>query len=192
MKYIIEGIRNGKLIVYRTYKKKEKLSISKFNERMKLPETPILEEVEEEGWGNEEEVPKKAQSKERYFFPNQVSFLEIELRLVFHTITSEWATIRDSIKLMLPKSLFPTNIVREVAVIDYKELLKYLDSIDAAKYRNPVNSAADIKFSLALENDLYDYNWRIEDLNDSPIQFINDNLKKEREIQGIKDSLWKP
>ncbi|MCP3660697.1 MAG: hypothetical protein GY830_10475 [Bacteroidetes bacterium] len=204
VKFIIAGVEKGLLRPFTDFTKKKRMTKEQFKRKLLVPISSQSLEEDEDSWGEE---PKKKnitkQQKNEYFFPCQVTILELEEELLFHGRRSEWSFNPLSIKLVLPQYLFDTKLKKNVAVFDFKELMDYLDKTPGALWRNDINTSNHKKFSTAFKERLFDYVLRkIENPKDDTIaemygaqtekEALIASYKEEAKLRSMMDKIWIP
>jgi len=169
-KIIIEAVHAGVLFPYKNDSLLTRMSKEEFLENMKMPAYGGDQLTEEEkamgfteddawgddgwgddsGWGDESassDAPaddaSSATASADYFFPSDVSVLQIMEDWVFDKRRSRLFYDIQSITLILPADKFPeTGLRREVATFKYKDLEELFRSMpEEALWFNPQNSA---------------------------------------------------
>ena len=165
-KIIIEAVDAGVLFPYKNDSLLTRMSKEEFLENLKMPSYGGDQLTEEEkamgftadddwgsddgwgddsGWGDEEttEEETSALAGSDYFFPADVSVLEIMEDWVFDKRRSRLFYDIQSITLILPAEKFPeTGLQRQVATFRYKDLEELFRSMpEEALWFNPQNSA---------------------------------------------------
>jgi gliding motility associated protien GldN len=169
-KIIIEAVHAGVLFPYKNDSLLTRMSKEEFLENMKMPSYGGDQLTEEEkamgftadddwgsddgwgddaGWGDDEsttggdESSSAAAATADYFFPADVSVLQIMEDWVFDKRRSRLFYDIQSITLILPADKFPeTGLRREVATFRYKDLEELFRSMpEEALWFNPQNSA---------------------------------------------------
>ena len=212
-KYVIEGVKNGKLIPFKGWEKKERMTISEFMENLSIPSSGVVGEEEEDFLDDfdafertdqqEIEARKLTTNNTEHYFPNEVSIMVFKEDLLFHRRTSEWTFDPKSIQLLIPASKFETGTRRAIAVFDYHELMDYLDTVPDAMWRNDTNDAANKKFSIAFKERIFKaYLTKIENPEDMTIAEMygadNDldarkaSMQEEINLIYFMDKIWVP
>jgi gliding motility associated protien GldN len=169
-KLIIEAVNAGVLFPYKNDSLLTRMSKEEFLENLKMPEYggDVLTEEEkalgfteddawgagdgwgdDAGWGDEPansnagDATATAASGADYFFPSDVSVLEIMEDWVFDKRRSRLFYDIQSITLILPAEKFPETVLqRQVATFKYKDLEELFRSMpEEALWFNPQNSA---------------------------------------------------
>ena len=169
-KLIIEAVNAGVLFPYKNDSLLTRMSKEEFLENLKMPDYGGGALTEEEkamgfteddawgaddgwgdntGWGDEpadtpkEETASSALGSADYFFPSDVSVLEIMEDWVFDKRRSRLFYDIQSITMILPADKFPeTGLQRQVATFKYKDLEELFRSMpEEAIWFNPQNSA---------------------------------------------------
>lgn len=226
-KIIIEAVNAGVLFPYKNDSLKTRMSKEEFLENLKMPSYGGDELTEEEkamgfteddgwgdegdgwgdegeGWGDEESTEEEATEavSTDYFFPSDISVLEIMEDWVFDKRRSRLFYDIQSIKLILPAEKFPeTGLQREVATFKYKDLEKLFRSMpEEALWFNPQNSAehknlADAfllrLFSARLIKVANPEDSYISDIyNTSPKEGLIASQRIEQELLELEHELW--
>lgn len=224
-KIIIEAVEAGVLFPYKNDSLKTRMSKEEFLENLKMPVYGGDELTEEEkamgfteddgwgddgwgdegdGWGDEEGTEEEATEEVSadYFFPNDISVLEIVEDWIFDKRRSRLFYDIQSIKLILPAEKFPeTGLQREVATFKYKDLEDLFRSMpEEALWFNPQNSAehknlADAfllrLFSARLIKVANPEDSYISDIyNSSPKEGLIASQKIEQELLELEHELW--
>ena len=203
MIYILKAIQSGRVKAYDSYEKTKQLSLEEINERLKLPETAPQEEEGEE-WGIEnpepEGVPAPKTPKTYYFLPREITTIELEEDVCFDTKYYEWYHKIRSVKIIIPKSRFETGVRKEVCVVDFDELIEYLETYEPdAVWRNKANSAANKKLSIALKERMFSsLIVKVENPSDAyvgeeftdPLKKIEARYLEETRLEELKKSLY--
>jgi len=172
-KIIIEAVNAGVLFPYKNDSLLTRMSKEEFLENLKMPAYGGDELSEEEkamgfteddgwgddggdgwgdesggdGWGDEEASADgggdEATASADFFFPSDISVLEIMEDWIFDKRRSRLFYDIQSIKMILPAEKFPeTGLQREVATFKYKDLEQLFRSMpEEALWFNPQNSA---------------------------------------------------
>ena len=225
-KIIIEAVEAGVLFPYKNDSLKTRMSKEEFLENLKMPAYGGDELTEEEkamgfteddgwgddgwgdegdtGWGDEEGTTEETTEEVSadYFFPNDISVLEIVEDWIFDKRRSRLFYDIQSIKLILPAEKFPeTGLQREVATFKYKDLEDLFRSMpEEALWFNPQNSAehknlADAfllrLFSARLIKVANPEDSYISDIyNSSPKEGLIASQKIEQELLELEHELW--
>ncbi len=203
VKFIIEGVEKGLLVPFTDFTKKKRMTKSQFKENLLEPSSSLKLEQEEEDFLGEKKAKTPKKPKHEYFFPHQVTILELEEELLFHGRRSEWSFDIKSIKLIIPQDLFETHISRDVGVFDFQELIKYLDSVPEALWRNDINASSHKKFSVAFKERLFSSVLRkVDNPKDLTIRQMYEaksdeealiaSLKEEDKLINLMDKVWIP
>lgn len=226
-KIIIEAVEAGVLFPYKNDSLKTRMSKEEFLENLKMPayggdelteEEKAMGFTEDDGWGDDgwgdegdtgwgdeeggtdEEATEVASAD--YFFPNDISVLEIVEDWIFDKRRSRLFYDIQSIKLILPAEKFPeTGLQREVATFKYKDLEDLFRSMpEEALWFNPQNSAehknlADAfllrLFSARLIKVANPEDSYISDIyNSSPKEGLIASQKIEQELLELEHELW--
>ncbi len=128
-KWIIQGIQKGILQPYQDHLCKKKMSMKEFDNNLKLPEDNQTEELNSLGSNNWDNTQEKNQTEEhsKYFFPNEISVMEIIAFVLFDKKETKMKTIPYAIQLIIPASKFETGISRNLCVIKCEDFFKYTD-----------------------------------------------------------------
>lgn len=169
-KIVIEAVNAGVLFPYKNDSLLTRMSREEFLENMKMPSYGGESLTEEEkamgfteddswgadddgwgddaGWGDDEKTEEKSDATAAagdadYFFPADVSVLELMEDWVFDKRRSRLFYDIQSITLILPADKFPeTGLQRQVATFRYKDLEELFRSMpEEALWFNPQNSA---------------------------------------------------
>ncbi len=227
-KIIIEAVNAGVLFPYKNDSLQTRMSKEEFLENLKMPAYGGDELTEEEkamgftqddgwgdegdgwgdegdsGWGDEESTESEATEATSvdYFFPSDISVLEIVEDWLFDKRRSRLFYDIQSIKLILPAEKFPeTGLQREVATFKYKDLEKLFRSMpEEALWFNPQNSAehknlADAfllrLFSARLIKVANPEDSYISDIyNSSPKDGLIASQRIEQELLELEHELW--
>ncbi len=227
-KIIIEAVNAGVLFPYKNDSLTTRMSKEEFLENLKMPAYGGDELTEEEkamgfseddgwgdegdgwgdegdsGWGDEESTEDDATeaTSTDYFFPSDISVLEIVEDWLFDKRRSRLFYDIQSIKLILPAEKFPeTGLQREVATFKYKDLEKLFRSMpEEALWFNPQNSAehknlADAfllrLFSARLIKVANPEDSYISDIyNSSPKDGLIASQRIEQELLELEHELW--
>lgn len=226
-KIIIEAVHAGVLFPYKNDSLLTRMSKEEFLENMKMPSYGGDQLTEEEkamgftadddwgdddgwgddsGWGDEESTASNESSDATatadYFFPADVSVLQIMEDWVFDKRRSRLFYDIQSITLILPADKFPeTGLRREVATFKYKDLEELFRSMpEEALWFNPQNSAehknlADAfllrLFSARLIKVANPEDSYIADIyNNSPKEGLIASQRIEEELLQLEHELW--
>lgn len=211
-KFIIQGVKEGKLQPYTDETLTKEMSKEQFLENLKLPQEEGLSEQEKAlgftnedgGWGGQQNVAPTSQQKEKeveYFLPNQITTLELIEDLIFNKVNASFVNDIQALTLILPENLFPTGLRRLVGTFKYKDLAAYLDSKPKeALWINVKNSAGNIKMTEAIELRLFDSriikienpdNLTVEDIyNKTPKASLQASKQLEEELIELDYFLW--
>jgi gliding motility associated protien GldN len=229
-KIIIEAVHAGVLFPYKNDSLLTRMSKEEFLENMKMPSYTGDQLTEEEkamgftaddnwgdddgwgddsGWGDEESTASNessgaatATATADYFFPADVSVLQIMEDWVFDKRRSRLFYDIQSITLILPADKFPeTGLRREVATFRYKDLEELFRSMpEEALWFNPQNSAehknlADAfllrLFSARLIKVANPEDSYIADIyNNSPKEGLIASQRIEEELLQLEHELW--
>jgi len=205
-KIIIEAVRQGLLTPYEPQNDSANIpmTVEKFNENMTVPveEVGLTEEekalgfTEEDdaGWGDwgEEttddggEVTEEVEEASAdYFFPNQVSIMEIKEDIIFDKKRSRLYYDIQTVKMIIPPENIPTGtgLQRPVATFRYKDLYELFRSMpEEALWFNRQNSREHKNLSDAFELRLFYA--RIIKVENPDGEFIQDRYNK-----SVKESL---
>ncbi len=183
-KYIIEGVKAGRLVPYLDEKFAEPMTQEAFFEKLRLPDFDEFSEEEktigltEEEWSSD--ASKKIHKEETidYFLPNEVSILEIAEDWIFDKVRSVQVYDIQSIKLIIPANKFETGLRKEVGIFKYKDLAAYFDEQEIP-WVNVNNSAGNVLLTEAFELRLFSSKIiKLENPDDSTIASIYDNSPK--------------
>lgn len=154
-KFIIEGVKLNLLTAYSDEEFLYPMTQEEFLENLKIPETGNFSDIDDDDWGDsfQKKAPKQEDESD-YFFPNEVSLLEIMEDWIFHKVRSEEICDIQSIKLIIPANKLETGLRRDVAIFKYKDLAAYFDE-QKVVWHNVNNRAADIKMTEAFEQRLF-------------------------------------
>ncbi|MDH3708973.1 MAG: gliding motility protein GldN [Cyclobacteriaceae bacterium] len=227
-KIIIEAVNAGVLFPYKNDSLLTRMSKEEFLENLKMPayggdelteEEKAMGFSEDDGWGDEgagwedegdsgwgdeeskEDAATEATSTD-FFFPSDISVLEIVEDWLFDKRRSRLFYDIQSIKLILPAEKFPeTGLQREVATFKYKDLEKLFRSMpEEALWFNPQNSAehknlADAfllrLFSARLIKVANPEDSYISDIyNSSPKDGLIASQRIEQELLELEHELW--
>lgn len=226
-KIIIEAVKAGVLFPYKNDSLQTRMSKEEFLENLKMPVYGADQLTEEEkamgfteddvwgtddswgddsGWGDEETTDQQADvapsTGSDYFFPMDVSVLEIMEDWVFDKRRSRLFFDIQSITLILPADKFPeTGLQRQVGTFKYKDLEELFRSMpEEAIWFNPQNSAehknlADAfllrLFSARLIKVANPEDSYIADIyNTSPKEGLNASQRIEQELLELEHELW--
>jgi gliding motility associated protien GldN len=157
-KLIIEGVKSGVLTPYTNDSLAIEMPIEQFFENLGLPKEEGLSADEkalgftdDAGWDNKK-APTSVVREEEYFFPNEITTLELMEDVIFDKMSSRLIYDIQCIKLIIPADKFPTGLRRVVATFKYKDLAAYFDSMPKeAVWVNVKNNAGNIKLTEAFE-----------------------------------------
>lgn len=208
-KIIIEAVKSGELYPYTTDSLNTRMTKEQFLENMKLPdvggglseEEKALGFSEEDdgwggGWGDDTSADDGGddggdggdEANSDYFFPNEVSILEIMEDIIFDKKRSRLYYDMQSIKLIIPAEKFETGLYREVAIFRYKDLVELFRSQpDRAVWFNPWNSQEHRNLADAFTLRLF--HARIIKVENPDDQYIVDIYNKSPR-QGLMASQW--
>lgn len=215
-KFIVEGVKEGILQPYTDETFLKEMSKEQFLENLKLPKEEGLSEQEkalgftneDSGWGDSQAAtptsPEQGKEKEKeveYFFPNQITTLELVEDLIFNKVNSSFVNDVQAITLILPEHLFPTGLRRIVGTFKYKDLAAYLDNKPKeALWINVKNSAGNMKMTEAIELRLFDSrivkvenpdNLTVDDIyNKTPNASLQASKQLEEELIELDYFLW--
>ena len=228
-KIIIEGVNAGVLFPYKNDSLLTRMSKEEFLENLKMPAYGGDELTEEEkamgfteddswgdddgwgddaGWGDEQQAGDEtadasaASGGVDYFFPMDVSVLEIMEDWVFDKRRSRLFYDIQSISMIIPAEKFPeTGLQRQVATFKYKDLEELFRSMpEEALWFNPQNSAehknlADAfllrLFSARLIKVANPEDSYIADIyNTSPKEGLIASQRIEQELLELEHELW--
>ena len=206
-KIIIEAVKKGLLYPY-DYSNDSlntRLTKEQFLERIRLPdegggltdeEKALGFSDDEGGWGDEgdgfgeddagpvEEVEAEADE----FLPNQITTLEIMEDVIFDKKRSRLYYDIQSIKLILPSTLFETGLIKPVATFKFKDLVELWKNMPGeAIWFNPQNSRE--HRNLADAFDLRLFSSRIIKVENPDDNFIVDVFNKSPK-EGVMASQW--
>ena len=128
------------------------------------------------------------QASADYFFPNEVSILEIMEDIVFDKKRSRLYYDNQSIKLVIPANKFETGLFKVVGVFRYKDLVDLFQSLpEQAIWFNPWNSQEHRNLADAFTLRLF--NARIIKVENPDDQYIVD-IYNQSPRQGLMASQW--
>ncbi len=203
-KVIIDAVKEGKLQPYENDSLSRRMSKERFLEQLKLPEVGgglSDEEIAlgfsdsddgwggggDDGWGDDGGSGGEGEEQD-YFFPNEISILELQEDIIFDKKRSRLYYDLQSIKLVIPAEKFETGLIREVAVFRYKDLAKlFKEKPSEAIWFNPWNSQEHRNLADALALRLF--NARIIKVENPQDSYIVDVYNKSPK-QGILASQW--
>lgn len=162
-KIIFEGIKNGHLTPYKDEEFKEAMTQEEFWERLKHPgeDAPGHKEAEfdqEDDWGDGDKKEQSETTEENadYFFPHEVSVLEIMEDRIYDKLKGEMLNDIQAIQLIIPAKKFETGLRREVGILKFKDLYEYFKKLtDKAVWVNENNSARNLNLAEAFERRLF-------------------------------------
>ena len=202
-KLMIDAVNNGELTPYFTDSTVRRMSKEEFLERMKIPDTgggltdeeKALGFTEDDGgwgdsggWGDESEEDSEASAGDDYFFPQQVSIVEIMEDVIFDKKRSRLYYDIQSLTMILPAELFETGIYRPVASFKFKDLEPIFKKVmEDAKWFNPQNSREHKNFADAFALRLFKA--RLTKVENPENNYIVDIYNKSQ-AQGIMASQW--
>jgi len=204
-KVIIDAVKKGKLVPYENDSLERKMSKERFLEQLKLPEVGgglSDEEIAlgfsdsddgwggggDDGWGDDGGSGGEGGGDQDYFFPNEISILELQEDIIFDKKRSRLYYDLLSIKLVIPAEKFETGLIREVAVFKYKDLARlFKENPSQAIWFNPWNSQEHRNLADALALRLF--NARIIKVENPQDSYIVDVYNKSPK-QGILASQW--
>ncbi len=228
-KIVIEAVQAGILHPYVNDSLKTRMSKEEFLENLKMPDLGggLTEEEkalgfgdedefgDDDGWGSDEEGDdgwgdegedenaSSGSNSADYFFPSDVSVLEIMEDVIFDKRRSRLYYDIQSVKLVIPASVFAstTGLQKEIGVFKYIDLVALFRSIpDEAIWFNPQNSAehknlADAftlrLFSARLTKIANPENSEIVDIyNRSPKDGIMASQQLEHKLMEMEHNLW--
>ncbi len=173
-KIIVEAVKQGVLYPYENDSLKTRMSKEQFLTNITLPEQGggLSEEEKalgfsddndswgDDGWGDtgsDATADANEDLGDDYFRPSEMAILELMEDMIFDKKRSRMYWDIQSVKIILPASLFPeTGLIREVAVFKYKDLVELFKNMpDEAIWFNPQNSAAHRNLADAFELRLF-------------------------------------
>lgn len=140
-KIIIDAVNDGRLFPYTNDSLMRRMPKEEFLENLKVPQfgAPALTDEERAmgftdddgwGWGDDNGGDKPSTSRDFYFYPRQVSVLEIMEDFIFDKRRSRAYWDIQTVKLIIPAKEFPeTGFQREVATFRYKDLYELFKSM---------------------------------------------------------------
>ncbi|OJW72229.1 MAG: hypothetical protein BGO68_06195 [Candidatus Amoebophilus sp. 36-38] len=213
-KFIIDGVKEGRLVPYKDEKLIEKMTKEEFLENLRLPQHEALSAHEkalgfadDSGWDDKKTTTsdkKDEKAKEvvvEEFLPNEITTLELVEDLIFNKVSATFIYDIQTIKLIIPAEKFPTGLRKTVGTFRYKDLAAYFDSKPKeALWVNVKNSAANIKLTEAMELRLFDSritkidnpdDKAIEDIyNKTPKQSLYASQELEEQLIELDQFLW--
>lgn len=134
-KVIIDAVNDGRLFPYQNDSLKTRMTKEEFLENLKLPQYGVTELTDEEramgftdddgwgDWGDDAGDAAADDSRDFYFFPRQISVLEVMEDFIFDKRRSRAYWDIQAINLIIPAKEFPeTGLQRRVASFRYKDL----------------------------------------------------------------------
>jgi gliding motility associated protien GldN len=161
-KVIIDAVNDGRLFPYENDSLKTRMTKEEFLENLKLPQYGVTELTDEEramgftddndGWGDWGDDTADAgadDSRDFYFFPRQVSVLEVMEDFIFDKRRSRAYWDIQAINLIIPAKEFPeTGLQRRVASFRYKDLEQLFRSMpQEAVWFNYQNQKANLNLA---------------------------------------------
>lgn len=160
-KVIIDAVNDGRLFPYQNDSLKNRMTKEEFLENLKLPQYGVTELTDEEramgftdddGWGDWDDDAGDAaadDSRDFYFFPRQVSVLEVMEDFIFDKRRSRAYWDIQAINLIIPAKEFPeTGLQRRVASFRYKDLEQLFRSMpQEAVWFNYQNQKANLNLA---------------------------------------------
>lgn len=209
-KIMIDAVNAGTLTPYVNDTLITRMTKEEFLENLKLPdeggglteEEKALGFTEDDGgwgddsWGGEEEGEAAGEGEEAaaavdegaYFFPNQITILEIMEDIIFDRKRSRLYYDVQAVTMIIPASEFPSGLQKSVAVFKYKDLAELFQSMpDEAIWFNRENSRE--HKNLADAFDLRLFSARIIKVENPDNNFITD-VYDETPKQGVMASQW--
>lgn len=152
---IIDAVNDGRLYPYKNDSLKERMSKEQFLENLKTPDSEIGLTEEEQalgfgedtgsGWGDDawgDTGAAETQPAVNYFFPNEITLLNIVEDVYFDRIRSRQYYDIQAVEMVIPANKIPTGLERKVATFRYKDLEKLFRSMPGeAIWFNPQNGA---------------------------------------------------
>lgn len=226
-KIIIEAVQAGILHPYANDSLKTRMSKEQFLENLKMPdlggglteEEKALGFGDDEGWGDEgddgwgddeggddwgnEEAADASSKPSDYFFPNEVSILELMEDVIFDKRRSRLYYDIQAVTLIIPASTFAstTGLQKQIGTFKYIDLVALFRSMpEEAIWFNPQNSAehknlADAftlrLFSARMTKIANPENLEIVDIyNRSPREGIMASQHLEHKLMEMEHNLW--
>ncbi len=221
-KIIIEAVQAGILHPYLNDSLRTRMSKEQFLENLKMPDLGggLTEEEkalgfgeddgwgdEEDGggddWGEEEETDTEATASADYFFPNEVSILEIMEDWIFDKRRSRQYFDIQAVTLIIPAATFAstTGLQKPIGTFKYIDLVALFRSMpEEAIWFNPQNSAEHKNLADAFTLRLFTArmtkianpeNQEIVDIyNRSPRDGIMASQQLEHKLMEMEHNLW--
>lgn len=185
-KWIVEGVKDGKIIPYKDEAFEQPMTQAEFTENLKLPEEDISAEDKQAGfedgsnWGDKSVASREEGSKKaEHFFPREISTLMLGINYFFDQKRCKIINNDiEFIKIVIPANKFPTGLRKEVAVFKYKDLVAYFNTIpEKAVWKHPSNNRLDLsipeafalgKFSTIITKVENSDGHTLEDIHGSP------------------------
>ncbi len=200
-KIIIESVKNGLITPYRSDSLVNPMTKEQFEENMKLPDVDIGLTEEEKAMGFEEDSDWGSSSdwgdgggeeaddnSAEFFYPNEVSILELAEDMVFDKKRSRLYYDIQSIRLVIPAERFETGLEKTVGVFKYRDLEALFRSMpDEAYWFNPQNNAEHKNLADAFVLRLFSA--RITKVSNPDDSYVVDVYNKSPR-QGILASQW--
>jgi len=194
---MIDAVQAGTLTPYKNDSLTTRLTKEEFLERLKLPDTgeEELEPGFEEdwgGWGDEEETDEAAVEEASeaglYFFPNQITTLEIMEDIIFDKKRSRLYYDVLAITMIIPPTQFESGLQRPVCAFKFKDLVELWNNMPKeAIWFNRENSREHKNLADAFELRLFSSRIiKVENPDDNYIVDIYDQSRK----MGIMASQW--
>lgn len=158
-KILIDAVRDGRLYPYKNDSLKERMSKEEFLENLLTPDSQMAAADDEQsmgfgddtagdgwgddtsggGWGDEQ---ASAAPTVNYFFPNEITLMNIVEDVYFDKIRSRQYYDVLALELIIPPDKIPTGLERKVATFRYKDVEELFRSMpDEAIWFNPQNGA---------------------------------------------------
>lgn len=152
---LIDAVKDGRLYAYKNDSLKERMSKEEFLENLLTPDSEIgltedeqamgFGEETDNGWGTQDDAWGETEDQQQmvnYFFPNEVSLMNIVEDVFFDRIRSRQYYDIQAIELVLPADKIPTGLERKVATFKYIDVERLFRSMpEEAIWFNPQNGA---------------------------------------------------
>jgi gliding motility associated protien GldN len=186
---IIDAVKDGRLFPYKSDSLTERMSREEFLENLKTPDSEIgLTDDEREmgfgqppasGWGDAWGTEQQQGPIVHYFFPHEITLLNIVEDVFFDRIRSRQYWDIQAIEMIIPADKIPTGLERRVATFKFIDLERLFRTMpEEAIWYNPQNAAQHRNLADAFQLRLFSA--RItkvenpEDLQIIDIQGLND------------------
>lgn len=189
-KFIIEGVKAGKLQPYTDDTFTKEMTLEEFFEKLRTSndkDTSTADLLSQDsGWGTQHTTRSTSQEYEdngNYFAPNEITTLEMMEDLIFDKVAARFVCDIQAITMIIPAYKIVTGLRKSVATFKYKDLAVYLDNTKEAIWFNVKNNAGNIKMTEAIA--LRKFDSRIVKI-DNPSNATVEDIYPKASLQGSK------